>query len=163
MGEAKSNVSMAMEDAVEQALAETQGLDGALMPLLHAIQERLGYIPTPAVARVAHALNLSRADVHGVITFYHDFRTSAPGRHLVRLCQAEACQSMGSEALAEHAKARLGVDFHHTTADGAVTLEAVYCLGGCACSPTMMVDGRLYGRVSRERFDEVIGALEQPG
>ncbi|HTT38729.1 MAG TPA: formate dehydrogenase subunit gamma [Burkholderiales bacterium] len=159
MGEAKSNVSMAVDEAIEQALAETEGLDGALMPLLHAIQDRLGYIPTSAVARVAHALNLSRADVHGVITFYHDFRTSAPGRHLVRLCQAEACQSMGSAALAEHAKARLGVDFHHTTTDGAVTLEPVYCLGGCACSPTMMVDGRLYGRVSSARFDEVMSGL----
>jgi len=159
MGEDQSNTMMPVDKAIDEALAETRGLDGALMPLLHAIQDRLGYIPSSAIPRVAHALNVSRADVHGVITFYHDFRTSAPGRHLVRLCQAEACQSMGSAALAEHAKARLGVDFHHTTVDGAVTLEPVYCLGGCACSPTMMVDGQLYGRVSTDRFDQLLGEL----
>ncbi|PWT75347.1 MAG: formate dehydrogenase subunit gamma [Proteobacteria bacterium] len=144
---------------MEQAFAETLGLEGALMPMLHAIQDRLGHIPPEALGRIAHALNISRAEVHGVITFYHDFRTSPPGKHIVRLCQAESCQSMGSTALSEHAKARLGVDFHQTTADGAVTLEPVYCLGGCACSPTMMVDGRLYGRVSAERFDQIVQAL----
>ena len=159
MGEHSSQPTQQFEQAMEQALKETNGLQGSLLPLLHAVQDRLGYIPIEAVARVAQALNISRAEVHGVITFYHDFRTSPPGRHLVRLCQAEACQSMGSTALSEHAKARLGVEFHQTTADGAVTLEPVYCLGGCACSPTMMVDGRLYGRVSSERFDQVVGML----
>jgi len=159
MGEHASGPALRVEQALEQALAETRGLDGALMPLLHAIQDRLGYVPAELLGRVADALNISRAEVHGVITFYHDFRTSPPGRHLVKLCQAEACQSMGSTALAVHAKARLGVDFHQTTADGAVTLEPVYCLGGCACSPTMMVDGRLYGRVSAERFDQVVAGL----
>jgi formate dehydrogenase subunit gamma len=163
MGEHSSHPTQQLEQAMEQALAETRGLQGGLLPLLHAIQDRLGYVPIEAVARVAQALNISRAEVHGVITFYHDFRTSPPGRHVVRLCQAEACQSMGSTALSEHAKARLGVEFHQTTADGAVTLEPVYCLGGCACSPTMMVDGRLYGRVSSERFDQVVGMLGEKG
>ena len=132
-----------------------------MLPVLHAIQDRLGYVPREAVAVNAHALNLSRADVHGVISFYHDFRTEPGGRHVIRLCQAEACQSVGSEALARHARARLGVDFHQTSPDGVFTLEPVYCLGGCACSPTMMVDGRLYGRVTPERFDRLVAALER--
>ena len=148
-----------LQQIFEQALAETSGLGGRLLPLLHAIQDRLGYIPTEAIGHIADALNISRAEVHGVITFYHDFRTTVPGRHIIRLCRAEACQSMGSDSLAEHAKSRLGVDFHETSADGSVTLEPVFCLGGCAASPTMMLDGRLYGRVSAERFDQLIGAL----
>lgn len=148
--------------AVEQALAEAGSKAGALMPVLHAVQDRLGYVPPAAVAQIADALNLSRAEVHGVLTFYHDFRKHPPGKHIVRLCQAESCQSMGSARLASHAKRKLGVDFHETTADGNVTLEPVYCLGGCAVSPTMMIDGRLYARVTDERFDSVVDALEKP-
>ena len=148
-------------NAVVEAIEAHRECEGPLLLVLHAIQDRLGYIPREAVPVVAHALNLSRAEVHGVITFYHDFRTEPAGRHVVRLCQAEACQSVGSEALAAHARARLGVDFHQTRADGAFTLEPVYCLGGCACSPTMMLDGRLYGRVTPERFDRLVASLER--
>jgi len=129
------------------------------MPLLHAIQERLGFVPPETLPRIAEALNISRAEVHGVITFYHDFRTSPPGRHVVKLCRAEACQSMGGEALAQHAQARLGTPLHRTSAGG-ITLEPVYCLGDCACSPAMMIDGRLYGRVTPERFDRLVEALD---
>jgi formate dehydrogenase subunit gamma len=148
-------------DAIAQAIEAHRRCEGPLLPVLHAIQDRLGYIPREAIAAVAHALNVSRAEVHGVLSFYHDFRTGPAGRHVVRLCHAEACQSVGSEALAVHARARLGVDFHETSADGAFTLEPVYCLGGCACSPTMMLDGRLYGRVTPERFDHLVAALER--
>jgi formate dehydrogenase subunit gamma len=147
--------------AVDEAIAQHAQRPGGLLVVLHAIQDRVGFVPPDALPRIALALNLSRADVHGVITFYHDFRTSPPGRHVVRLCQAESCQSMGSAALADHAKSRLGLDFHQTSADGAVTLEPVYCLGNCACSPALTIDGRVHGRVTPERFDRLVGALEE--
>jgi formate dehydrogenase subunit gamma len=147
--------------AVDEAIAQHAQLPGALLVVLHAIQDRLGYVPPDCLPRIALALNLSRAEVHGVITFYHDFRTSPPGRHVVRLCQAEACQSMGSEALAAHAKSRLGLDFHQTSANGALTLEPVYCLGNCACSPALTIDGRVHGRVTPERFDRLVRSLEE--
>jgi NADH:ubiquinone oxidoreductase subunit E len=156
-----SNPSAPQHAAVEDAIALHAARPGGLMPLLHAVQERLGFIPPEALPRIADALNISRAEVHGVITFYHDFRTSPRGRHVVKLCRAEACQSMGGEALALHAQARLGTAFHHTSPDG-VTLEPVYCLGDCACSPAMMIDGRLYGRVTPERFDRLVWALDKP-
>ena len=129
---------------------------GALLPVLHGIQDSLGYIPEAAIPLVADQLNLSRAEVHGVVTFYHHFRTHAPGKHVVQICRAEACQSMGSEALETHAKHRLGVDFHETTGDGKVSLEPVYCLGNCACSPSVMIDNELHGRVSPDRFDALM-------
>jgi formate dehydrogenase subunit gamma len=127
-----------------------------LLEVLHAIQAALGYVPPAAVPVVAEGLNLSRAEVHGVVTFYHYFRHSPPGTHTVSLCRAEACQSMGADALAAHARKQLGVDFHETTPDGAFSLEPIYCLGNCACSPAMMIDGRLYGRVTPERFDTLL-------
>ena len=148
------------QTVVDEAIAEHAALPGPLLVVLHAIQDRIGFVPPEALPHIARALNLSRAEVHGVLTFYHDFRTAPPGRHVVRLCQAEACQSMGSEALAAHAKARLGVDFHETSASGRVTLEAVYCLGNCACSPALTVDGRVHGRMTAERFDRLVEALE---
>jgi formate dehydrogenase subunit gamma len=129
---------------------------GPLILVLHAIQEEFGYIPEEAKAVVADGLNLSRAEVHGVVSFYHFFRHSPPGRHVVQLCRAEACQSMHADKLATHAQRRLGIGFHETSADGEFSLEPVYCLGNCACSPAMMVDGQLYGRMSNERFDEVL-------
>jgi formate dehydrogenase subunit gamma len=135
------------------------GRPGALLPILHAIQAELGYIPPSAVPIVAEILNLSRAEVHGVISFYHLFRTEPPGARTLYLCRAEACQSMGARALEAHAKGKLGVDFHQTTADGRVSLEPIYCLGNCACSPAVMIDRRVYGRVSPERLDEL---LEEP-
>ena len=116
--------------------------------MLHAIQGDLGYVPEAPSPVVAEELNLSRAEVHGVVTFYHFFRRSPAGAHTVSLCQAEACQSMGADALAEHARKRLGIEFHETTADGRFSLEPIYCLGNCACSPAAMIDGRLYGRLT---------------
>jgi len=139
----------------EIALAHA-GQPGALLPLLHAIQAEVGYIPPSGVPIVAEILNLSRAEVHGVITFYHLFRTEPPGTHTLYLCRAEACQSMGARELEVHAKDKLGVDFHQTTADGRLSLEPIYCLGNCACSPAVMIDRTVYGRVSLERLDELL-------
>jgi formate dehydrogenase subunit gamma len=141
---------------VRRIVAEHKGRPGPLLEVLHAIQSALGFVPAMAVPVVAQELNLSRAEVHGVITFYHFFRRSPPGRHTVSLCQAESCQAMGAEALAAHARQRLGVDFHETTANGEFSLEPIYCLGNCACSPAAMIDGRLYGRVTPERFDALV-------
>lgn len=140
---------------IEQRRAQA----GALLPILHGIQDELGHVPDEAVPQVASALNLSRAEVHGVVSFYHYFRRTPPGRHTVHICRAEACQSMGAERLAAHARTRLGIDFHQTTPDGAVSLEPIYCLGNCACSPAMLVDDEVVGRVTPQRFDEIIGPL----
>lgn len=135
---------------------------GPLLPALHALQGHFGYVPAQAVQLLATELNLSRAEVHGVITFYDFFRTTPPGQRIVRICQAEACQAMGSAALSAHAKSRLGIDFHQTTANGAVTLEPVYCLGNCACAPAMLIDERLYGRLDAARFDALMSAEVGP-
>jgi formate dehydrogenase subunit gamma len=143
-------------EVIEQVLAEERSRPGALLPILHAIQDRLGFIPPASLARIADAVNLSRAEVHGVLTFYHDFRTAPAGRHVVQLCRAESCQAMGSDALEASVKGRLQIDFHETTADGAITLEAVYCLGNCALSPAVMIDGELYGRMTPERFEQLM-------
>jgi formate dehydrogenase subunit gamma len=140
-------------DALSARFASTPG---PLLPLLHAVQDELGFIPPDAVPRIASALNLSRAEVHGVISFYHYFRQRAPGRHVIQLCRAEACQAMNCEATEAHAKRCLGVEYHGTTADGDFTLEAAYCLGNCAAGPSVMVDGRLYGRVTPARLDEIL-------
>lgn len=136
-----------------------KSLPGALLPILHAIQDELGWIPPEATPLIATALKLSRAEVHGVISFYPHFRTQPPGRHIVQICRAESCQARGAAALEAHARKRLGIDFHATTADRAVTLEAVYCLGNCACSPAIRVDDQIVGRVDAARFDEVIAEL----
>jgi formate dehydrogenase subunit gamma len=130
-----------------------------LVQILQAFVRRFGWIPEEAVRHLAEKLNLSRADVHGVVSYYHDFRTEPPGKHVVKVCQAEACQSMGSRKLTEHASNSLGVDLHDTKND--VTLEPVYCLGNCACSPAIMIDNKTYGRVSLERFDQLVGAMRQ--
>ena len=134
--------------AVERAIAAHVGRPGALLPILHAIQDAIGFVPPDAVPRIASALNLSRADVHGVVTFYHDFRDVPPGRHVVKLCRAEACQAVGSETLVGEVCERFGTPMGTTRADGAVTVEAVYCLGNCALGPSAMVDGELRGRVT---------------
>jgi len=142
--------------AAQSLIAERQDMPGALLPILHALQDRFGYVDTAAVPLVADALNLSRAEVHGVVSFYHDFRKEPPGRHVVKVCRAEACQSMGCERLVTHIKQRLGIDFHETTGDRRFTLQAVYCLGDCALSPAVMIDGELHGRVDPARFDELV-------
>lgn len=143
-------------EQIDLALAQYQSQPGPLLQVLHAVQQRLRYIPDAAVPIIASALNLSRAEVHGVITFYHHFRRQPPGTHIVRICQAESCQAMRTDALTEHAKKRLGIGFHETTADGRFTLEPVYCLGNCACSPAIMIDDELHGRVTPEKFDALI-------
>lgn len=145
--------------AVVEAVAAHRESPGALLPVLHAVQDTLGYVPPESLAVIAHELNLTRADVHGVVTFYHHFRSAQAGRHVVRLCRAEACQALGSRQLEAHAKQSLGIDFHETTADGAVTLEPVYCLGNCGCGPSVLVDNdQLHGRVTAAMFDALIGA-----
>jgi formate dehydrogenase subunit gamma len=131
-------------------------LPGPLLPLLHAVQKELGFIPADAVSRIAEALNLSRAEVHGVVSFYHYFRRHPPGRNVVQLCRAEACQAMNCERTEAHARRVLDVEYHGTSADGQFTLEAAYCLGNCAAGPSMMVGDKLYGRVTPERFDQIL-------
>lgn len=130
-------------------------LEGPLLPILHAIQERLGWVPARVVPLVAFELNLSRAEVHGVISFYHYFRQHPPGQHVIYVCRAEACQSVGARELESHAKRALGVDFHGTSADGRYSLEAVYCLGNCACGPSVLLDRELHSFVTPDRFDEI--------
>jgi formate dehydrogenase subunit gamma len=142
--------------SVEEIIESLKNKPGALLPILHGIQDQLGYIPAEAVPVIARELNLTRADVHGVVSFYHHFRSHAPGRHVMQICQAESCQAMGSVALTAHARKQLGIDFHQTTKDKAFTLEPVYCLGNCALSPAVMVDGNMYGRVTPERFAKVV-------
>ena len=137
-----------------------RGVEGALLPILHAIQDEFGYVDAAAVPVIADELNLSRAEVHGVMSFYHDFRKHAPGQHIIKVCRAEACQSVGGRASEAHAQERLNTGFHETSADGRYTLEPVYCLGNCACAPSAMIDGKLHGRVTPKRFDQLIDALE---
>ena len=133
-----------------------KSMEGPLLPILHGIQEEFGYVPQDTLPLIAKALNLSRAEVHGVMTFYHDYRDHPAGRHVLKLCRAEACQSMGGDGVAERIKRLLGIDFHQTTPDGRFTLEPVYCLGNCACSPALMRNEDLCGRVTPERFDELL-------
>ncbi len=144
------------ERVIADALAECGQMAGALIPVLNAIHDRLGFLPTQTVERVADALNLSRAEVHGVITFYHDYRTTPPGRHVLKLCRAEACQSMGANDLVAHLASRHGLELHATASDGSITLEPVYCLGNCACAPAAMIDGRLVGRLTAQRLDAIV-------
>jgi formate dehydrogenase subunit gamma len=146
-----------------QACASLKDRPGALLPILHAVQDAIGFVPSEAVAVIASELNLSRAEVHGVVTFYHYFRTQRGGRHVVHLCRAEACQALGAAALEEHAKRSLGMDFHATSRDGTITLEPVYCLGNCALGPSLMIDHELKGRVSPARFDELMASLREQG
>jgi len=148
------------QGSARQIIAEKKTMDGALLPILHALQDRFGYVDDAAVPLLAEELNLSRAEVHGVITFYHDFRRHPGGRHVVKVCRAEACQALGAGMLEQHAKKTLGVDYHGTTRDGNVTLEQVFCLGNCACGPSVMVDDKLYARVTPQRFDGIVGKLK---
>ena len=135
--------------------------DGPLIEILHEVQAEFGCIPAGAVAVIAGLLNLSRAEVHGVVTFYHHFRTKAPGRHVLQICRAESCQAAGGRTIERHAQDRLGIGFGETTADSRVTLEAVYCLGLCACSPAAMFDGDVHGHVTPERLDALLAAGAQ--
>jgi len=150
-----------VDAAVDAALARASDHRGALLPVLHALQDRLGYVPPSAVPAIAKALNLSRAEVHGVVSFYHDFRSAPPGRHVVRLCLAEACQAMGAHGLRARVEQALQIETRGTTEDGSVTLEPVYCLGNCACAPAMQVDGELHGRVTAAAIDAVLAACRE--
>jgi len=141
---------------IRSIVDDLRSLEGPLLPILHEIQEQFGYVPQEALPVISEELNLSRAEVHGVVTFYHDYRDHPAGRHVLKLCRAEACQSMGGDALAERIKTLLGIDFHQTTLDGSVTLEPVYCLGLCACAPAAMLDGEVHGRVNGELAAELV-------
>jgi len=136
---------------------------GALLPILHEVQDALGHIPREAVPQIAEGLNLSRAEVHGVVTYYHHFRADKPGRHVVQVCRAEACQSMGADALMAHAELTLGCATHgghgSTSADGRYTLNPVYCLGLCASSPAVAIDDKLHARMTPAKFDKLVKAL----
>jgi formate dehydrogenase subunit gamma len=145
---------------IQEIITALKPKPGALLPILHAIQNALGYIPATGVPIIANMLNLSRAEIHGVISFYHYFRDTPPGKHTIHLCRAESCQAMGGKLLENHVKTKLGIDFHETTADDQFSLEPVYCLGNCACSPAMQIDGEIYGRVSAASFDASINELE---
>ena len=139
-----------------EIIASLTALDGAALPILHALQEEFGHIPEEALDEVASALNLSRAEVHGIVTFYHDFRRSPAGAHVLKLCRAEACQSMNGAGIAGDVLAKLGIDWGETTPDGCLTIEAVYCLGLCACAPSAMYDGEPVGRVTPEILSNLI-------
>ncbi|TWA99372.1 formate dehydrogenase subunit gamma [Bradyrhizobium stylosanthis] len=144
-----------------EIIAEHASQEGATLVILHALQEAFGYVPEAAIPMVAQALNLSRAEVHGVFTFYHDFRHKPAGRHVLKLCRAEACQAAGGDALAARAEAKLGVSLGHTTADDRVTLEPIYCLGLCATAPSAMLDGRLIGRLDEKRLDALVAEAQR--
>ena len=144
------------QEVMRTILANHDGLEGPLLPILHAVQAEFGFIPGDVVQIIADHLNITRAEVHGVITFYHDFRDAPAGKHVVKICRAEACQAVGSNAISERAFEKLGVGWHGTTSNGAVTLEPVYCLGLCACAPAAMVDNKVVGRVDAEKLDALL-------
>jgi formate dehydrogenase subunit gamma len=144
-----------------EIIAEHTRLEGATLVILHALQQAFGYVPEPAISMIASALNLSRAEVHGVFTFYHDFRHKPAGRHVLKLCRAEACQAAGGDALAARAEARLGIAIGNTTPDERVTLEPIYCLGLCATAPSAMLDGRVVGRLDEARIDALVAEAQR--
>lgn len=148
-------------ELASQLIAEFGARPEKLVQVLHAFMERFGWVSEAAIRQLADELNLTRADVHGVVSYYHDFRTSPPGRHVLRICQAESCQAMGSRELSAHAEKSLGLKCG--TSSERLTLEPVYCLGNCACSPAVMIDGKTYGRVTVERFDEIVATLGEEG
>ncbi len=144
---------------IEDILDAHDGMEGSLLPILHAIQAAFGHVPQDALPIIAKRLNQTRAEIHGVMSFYHDFREQPAGQHVLKLCRAEACQAMGADRVAAHAQKALGIDFHETTRDGKVTLEPIFCLGLCACAPAAMVDGRLVGRVDEVAIDTILAEV----
>jgi formate dehydrogenase subunit gamma len=154
--------TQAPDDVVQRTaavIAEAAGLEGPLLPILHSLQEEFGFVPNEALPVIAEALNISNAEVHGVVTFYHDYRRAPAGRHVLKVCRAEACQSMGSDAIASRIQQLLGIGFHETAKDGSVTLEPVYCLGLCACAPAAMLDGEVIGRLDADALDEIVAEV----
>lgn len=148
-------------DRAAEIIKSFAGVEGATIVILHALQEAFGYVPEAAIPLVAHARNLSRAEVHGVVTFYHDFRREPAGHHVLKLCRAEACQAAGGDALAARAEALLGVPLGNTTPDQRVTLEPIYCLGLCATAPSAMLDGRVVGRLNEARLDALVAEAQR--
>jgi len=145
--------------AVSELINEIGAAPEMLVQILNAFVEKFSYISEEAIRHIAQELNLSRADVHGVVSFYHDHRTTPAGKRLIKICQAESCQAMGSKALTAHAEKSLGVGLHETSDDGEVTLEAIYCLGNCACSPAVMINDQVYGRVDARKFDDLMATM----
>lgn len=141
---------------IDAHIAQHKHMPGALLPLLHAIQDDIGWVPEASYLPISKGLALSVAEVHGVVTFYHHFRTHPAGRHVLQICRAESCQAMGAVKLEADIKAALGIDFHETTKDGAITLEPIYCLGNCACSPAVMMDDEVYGRVNADLVAQLV-------
>ena len=152
-----------IEKSVHEIVDRLGRLEGALLPILHAVQDKHGYIPTNAVDTLAQRLNLSRAEIHGVTSFYHEFRSESGGTHRVQICRAEACQAVGSLQLENHARLALGVNPGGTTIDGRITLEPVYCLGNCSCGPSVRIGDKVYARVDAQRFDLLVKNLDTPG
>jgi formate dehydrogenase subunit gamma len=148
------------QQALDALVERHRAMPGGLLPLLHAVQDAFGYVPPAAVSDIARAFNLSRAEVHGVVTYYHFFRSEPPGRCVVQVCRAESCKAVGGDALLAHAEDVLGCKSHHTRGDGAVTLEPVYCLGLCAMSPAILVDDQPHARMTPEKFDRIAARLE---
>ncbi|SEN11910.1 formate dehydrogenase gamma subunit [Paracoccus alcaliphilus] len=151
-----TNMPAPSEEEIREIVAGFTALEGPLLPMLHALQDSYGHIPAAAVPVLAELLNLSRAEIHGVVSFYHDFRDHSAGRHVLKICRAEACQSMGANALAAETLRKLGINWHGTTPDGRVTVEPVYCLGMCACAPAAMLDDKVVGRVDDARMDRLL-------
>jgi formate dehydrogenase subunit gamma len=153
--------STSIQETVQSVITTLKDKPGALLPILHGIQDALGYIPADSVPTIAQGLHLSRAEVHGVISFYHYFRDTPPGKQTIHICRAESCQAMGGKQLEQHVKDQLDIDYHETTADGQFSLEPVYCLGNCACSPAIQVGEDIYGRVSPQSFDAIINEKKE--
>jgi len=151
------------EASAREKIVPFSGEPGGLLPALRALQSCFGAIDERAIRLLAEIFNLSRSEIHGIASFYHDFRREPSGAHTIRVCQAEACQAMGSRALTERVKQHLGIDFHETTADGRFTLEPVYCLGNCACSPAIMIDAVTYGRVDGDRLESILNGYRAAG
>lgn len=151
------------KEVARERIEALRDVPGATLPMLNALQEEFGYVDEEAIPIIADVLNLSRAEIVGVVHFYHDYRHAPPGRHIFKVCHAEACQSMGCEALVEYLEQRLGVAVGETTLDGSITLDAVYCLGNCALSPAVMIDGNLHGRVTPERANTLIAETRRQG
>lgn len=147
------------EDRAREVIANHANIEGAALPLLHALQTAFGCVPLAAEPLVASALNISRAEVHGIVTFYHEFRRTVPGRHVLRVCRAEACQAVGADAVGAHVRSVLAVGWHETSADGAVTLEPVFCLGLCATGPSALLDGKPVGRLNPAKVDRMLETL----
>lgn len=152
--------SATLSARLEEILYAHKDIEGSLLPILHAVQADFGYVPPEALPIIAKDLNITRAEAHGVMSFYHDFREKPAGRHVLKLCRAEACQAMGGDRVAAHAQKALGLDWHETSADGAVTLDPIFCLGLCACGPAAMLDGKLIGRLDEARIDAIIGDIK---